>query len=161
MAYALMLRSVRKDASRSMMPRPHPSRRRVPRLLRVRGARLRHDPRTPLSLRHDAAGRRADPRRRLLARRQGADRATARRARHRLYRGGVSRRQSDRHQAVRRASTAGLRHAHRLRHDQAAGPLDLERSRLPGGAGGEGSRHLPRRQDLGFPCRRGARHHPR
>ena len=156
-----MLRSVRKDASRSMTPRTHPSRRRVPRLLRVRCARLRRDPRTPLSLRHDAERRRADPGRRLLARGQGADRAAARRARHRLYRGGVSRRQSDRHQAVRRAAETRLRRADRLRHDQAARPLDLERSGLPGGARSQGARDLPRRQDLGLSCRCGARHHAR
>ena len=36
-----------------------------------------------------------------------------------------------------------------------------ERSGLPGGARGEGAGHLPRRQDLGLPCRCGARHQPR
>ena len=60
---------------------------------------------------------------------------------------------------VRRAAEARLRRAHRLRHDQAAGPLDLQRSGLPGGARRQGARHLPRRQDLGLSCRRRARHH--
>ena len=57
--------------------------------------------RAPLSLRHHAARRRADERRRFHARRQAGDCRHARRARHRLCRGRLSRRQSDRHRTVR------------------------------------------------------------
>ena len=46
----------------------------------------------------------------------------------------LSRRQPDRHAAVRRGAAARPRQAHRVRHDQAAGPLDRQRSGLPGAA---------------------------
>ncbi len=123
--------------------------------------RGRHDPRTHLALRHDAPRRRADPWRRLLGRGQMADRAAARRARHRLYRGRLSRREPDRYAAVRRGETARSRQAHRVRHDQAARPLDRQRSGLPGAARRQRRFDLPGRQDVGLPRRCGARHQPR
>ena len=54
--------------------------------------------------------------------------ATARRPRRRLHRGRLSRREPDRHRAVRRGARPA-RDPHRLRHDAAAGPLGGERSR--------------------------------
>ncbi len=52
----------------------------------------------------------------------------ARRSRRRLRRGRLSRRQPDRHRAVRREAPDQSQ-VHRLRHDQAARPLRVERSR--------------------------------
>ncbi len=73
--------------------------------------RSAHEPRTPLSVRHHAARRRADQRRRFHAARQAADRRDARRTRHRLCRGRLSRRQSDRHRILCREAEARSRHA--------------------------------------------------
>ena len=53
---------------------------------------------------------------------------------HRLYRGRLSRREPDRHAAVRRGARAWACAAHRVRHDQAARPLARQRSGLPGAA---------------------------
>ena len=48
-----------------------------------------------------------------------------------------------------------------LRHDQARRPLGRQRSRPPGRAAGQGRRHLPRRQGLGFSRPRRAGLHQR
>ena len=69
----------------------------------------RHEPRTPLSVRHHAARRRADQRRRFHAARQADHRADARRTRHRLCRGRLSRRQSDRHRILCQQAEARTR----------------------------------------------------
>ena len=84
----------------------------------------------------------------------------ARRARHRLCRGRLSGRQSDRHRALLRDAQA-QHHVHRLRHDAAAGPLGLERSGPRGAARGQGRRDLLRRQVLGLSRPRRARDHAR
>ena len=65
-----------------------------------------------------------------------------------------------RHRAVRRGPQA-RHHLHRVRHDAAARPLDLERSRPRGAARRQGRRHLLRRQVLGLPRARRARDHAR
>ncbi len=88
------------------------------------------------------------------------DRRAARRPRHRLRRGGLSGRQSDRHEFFRREAEA-RREAHRLRHDAAAGPLGLQRSGPRGAAGSRGRRHLLRRQVVGLSRARGAGDHRR
>ena len=72
--------------------------------------------------------------------------------------GGYPGRQPDRHRAVRRGAQA-RRHLHRLRHDAAARPLGLERSRPRGAARRQGRRHLLRRQVLGLSRARRARDH--
>ena len=86
--------------------------------------------------------------------------AHARRARHRLCRGRLSRRQPDRHAAVLRAAHA-QHDLHRVRHDAAARPLDLERSGACGAARRQGRGDLLCRQVLGLSRPRRARDHAR
>ena len=119
----------------------------------------RHGPRTPLSVRHHAARRRADQRRRLHAARQARDRAACS--------------TSSASTMSRAAIRAPIRptpscsakdrkldtHLHRLRHDAAARPLDLERSGPRGAARRQGRRHLLRRQVLGLSRARRAGDH--
>ena len=78
------------------------------------------------------------------------DRGHARRARRRLCRGRLSRRQPDSTRALRGRSEARHATLHRLRHDEAAGPLGVERSRHRGPARRQGGRDLLRRQGLGL-----------
>ena len=87
--------------------------------------------------------------------------AHARRARHRLCRGRLSRRQSDRHASCSPRTRKLRRDLHRLRHDAAARPLDLERSGPRGAARRQGRRDLLRRQVLGLSRARRARDHAR
>ncbi len=116
---------------------------------------------TTLSVRYDAARRRADDGRRFLGGRETAHRRRARRSRHRLRRGRLSRRQRHRHAVSGRGPHAQDGEAHRLRHDQALGPLGLQRSGPAGGAGRARQGDLPRLQGVGLPRARGARHHQR
>ncbi len=60
---------------------------------------------------------------------------------------------------ARESRTQG--HLHRVRHDAAAGPLDVERSRPRGSARRQGRCDLLRRQILGLPRARGAGDHDR
>ena len=86
--------------------------------------------------------------------------AIARRSRRRLCRGRLSRRQPARH-AVLRREPRPQGQVHRLRHDQAGGPLGRQRSRHRRAARRQGGCDLLRRQDLGPPGRARARHQPR
>ena len=117
--------------------------------------------RTPLSLRHDAARRRADQRRRLLARGQGRDRRSMLDELGIDYVEGGYPGANPTDTEFFAKDRAARRHVHRLRHDQAAGPLGLERSGPRGAARRQGRRHLLRRQDLGLSCPRRARDHAR
>ena len=59
------------------------------------------------------------------------------------------------------AADARARQARRLRHDAAAGPQRRQRSRPRGAARQPAPVGQPGRQDLGLPCRGGARHRAR
>ena len=85
-------------------------------------------------------------------------RAHARRAGHRLCRGRLSGRQSDRYQSFCRAAAAA-RPPDRVRHDAAARPLGVQRSGPCRAVGGAGRRHLLRRQVLGLSRAGGAGDH--
>ena len=122
---------------------------------------VRHEPRTPLSVRHHAARRRADQRRRFHAARQATDRRHARRTRHRLCRGRLSRRQSDRHRILCREAKARSCPLHGVRHDPASRPFGLERSGSRGAAGSQGRCDLLCRQIVGLSGAGGAGDHQR
>ena len=116
-------------------------------------------PRAPLSVRHHAARRRADQRRRFHARRQAGDRAAC----------STSSASTMSRAAIRAPirPTANCSRTerelnddlHRLRHDAAARPLDLERSGPRRAARRQGRRHLLRRQVLGLSRARRAGDH--
>ena len=83
----------------------------------------------------------------------------ARRARHRLCRGRLSRAPTRPTRSLFAEERELRRRLHRVRHDAAARPLGVERSRPRGAARGQGRRHLLRRQDLGLSRARRARDH--
>ena len=85
----------------------------------------------------------------------------ARRSRHRLCRGRLSRRQSDRHRILRHEPEARTRDLHGVRHDAASGPLGLERSRRRDAARRQGGCDLLRRQIVGVSGPRRAGDHQR
>ena len=111
-----------------------------------------------LPLRHHAARRRADAGRRFLGRRQDRHRAGARPARHRLHRGRLARRQPDRRRLLRRS--AGAHAAPRFTAFGMTRRPGRSAANDPGLAGLLGAKargRLHGRQDLGLPCRCGAR----
>ena len=115
-------------------------------------------------LRHDAARRRAARGHLAHRRRQAAHRRAARLARRRLHRGGLAGRQPEGRRALpARADRAAARHEHarRVRLDPAGeGQGRLRRHAAPPRRGGHVD-GVHRRQGVGLPRARGARHHAR